>query len=154
MMKLREDEFLIEFAIRKYNRQFNRSFTRDEFTVRSITPRVNTQLGYEFTTKRFDDFVRLRVYFNFGRLDDMKDYRLEVNHPSYTNALGDETFVAFGTIDRHYLDSGTYRFRWLGPDFTKMPIFVTEDGFPMVDDQGRYFHYVIGTQDDLAGLGR
>lgn len=150
MMKLAERDFLIEYAVRKYNRQYGRDYTRDEFDVRSITPRVNTDLGYEFTTNRLDDFVRLRIYFSFGRFDDVRDFKLEVNYPSYIGKLGDETFVALGTIDRYYLDSGIYKFRWIGTDTSRLPIFVTDEQVAFVDDRGRYFKYHIGEPIELG----
>lgn len=115
-----EKVFLIGMAVREFNYQYRRKIDPTVCVIKSIRPTYGCKFGYEINTIREDDQVRLRVYFNLEHLDSFKPYRLEVDESDIPGELGDEVYVMIGTLNNYYVDSGTYRFRWLEPDASQM----------------------------------
>jgi hypothetical protein len=131
--------FLITLAVNAFNEQYQKSFTPEDFCIFSITPAPNFNLGYEVVTIRDGDFVRIHMYLNIGRFDTLSPYRLEVNYPSYSNALGDEVYVTLGEIDRYYQDSGLYKFNSINTCGITLNVLATEEGEPFADENGEFF---------------
>lgn len=105
-----EQEFLITKALKKYNSQYSKNLKVQDFSIVSIPTRVNFHRSYQITSLRDDDYLKLHMHLLFDSIDDLRDYRIEVEKPFETMALGDEVYVACGFIDRYWYDSGTYKF--------------------------------------------
>jgi hypothetical protein len=131
--------FLTTLAVNAFNEQYQKSFTPNDFCIFSITPAPGFHLGYEIVSVRDGDFLRLRIYLNIGKCDQLSKYRLEVNHPSYENALGDEVYVALGEIDNYYKDSGMFKFNSINTCGILLNVLTDETGDPFTDEQGEYF---------------
>ena len=111
-----EKEFLIKLAVDRFNQQFNKRINPKECTVHSIPRNYQREYGYEVVTRRQDDFLRLRIYFNIVGIDSLRSYRLEVDNSYKVQEKGDEVYVALGNVNPYYRDSGTYNFRWIERD--------------------------------------
>ena len=133
-----EREFLIFLAIQQYNYQYNMSLSVAGCDVRSIVPGIGSELGYEVTTVRLDDFVRLRIYLNIEDRDQLAPYTLDNSEGTATAKLGDEVFVAYGKVDRNHIYDDNYKFRWLGNDLSRLKILMTEDDTPLITEDGDY----------------
>lgn len=135
---MNEREFLIFLAIQQYNYQYNMHLTIADCDVMSIQPGVGSELGYEVTTVRLDDYVRLRIYLNIEDRDMLAPYTLDNSEGTATAKLGDEVFVAYGKVDRCHIYDNNYKFRWLGNDIGRLNILLTEDGAPLITEDGGY----------------
>ena len=111
-----ERKFLIDMAVREFNRQYRRNIDPKFCTINSIRATYGCTHGYEIKTIVENDFLRLRIYFNLQRYDKFCPYRLETDETDIPGRLGDEVYVMIGTINNYYVDNGIYRFRWLGDD--------------------------------------
>lgn len=134
---LTESEFIIDIAVRQYNKQFGQNMLISDFELTSIRTRNNYKLGYEIATRRKDDYLKFRVYFNFGTLDFLHPYIEEVDQ-SYklTMDLNDEYLVAFGTIDNWYLEEGVYSFRPINNEEMLKEYIALEDGTAILLENG------------------
>lgn len=140
-----EDSFLRRFAVDRFNRQYGKNFDPDRCEIRSIVPGYNKTYGYEITTARTDDFVRMKIFFSLGNLDQLSPYRLEVDGKVATGSLEDEVYVAVGVVNRWYFDSGTYRFRWMG----RRP----HEELQVVDLSGQPMRWMDGSLMEFSFLG-
>lgn len=111
-----EKEFLIKLAVDRFNLQYNKRIDPKGCTVHSIPRNYQREKGYEIVTRRQDDFLRLRIYFNIVGIDSIRAYRLEVDDTYKVRENGDEVYVALGNVNPYYVDSGTYTFRWIEQD--------------------------------------
>lgn len=111
-----EKEFLINIAVKLFNKQYGKNVDASRCYIQSIEPNYQRQLGYEITTSRPDDYVRLRIYFDIVGIDSFRPYRLEVDEKFRVGYTGDEVFVSLGTINPFYRDEGIYTFRWISRD--------------------------------------
>lgn len=141
MARLTEEQFLIQFAVKKYNEQFKKSFDPSVFEVRSIPVRYGCESSYEVSTSRLDDNLRLHIHIRFEGTDGLKPYRLEVDSilsqlPNSEGTLNDEVFVALGTIDRYYKNNGIYRFRPIGETQNQGNFLLLENGQPILLEDG------------------
>lgn len=136
---LTEKDFLIGLAILQFNLQFKKKFLVEECDIVSIPPNSYSDRGYEVTTLRMDDLVRMRIYVTFDVEFNSSAYRLETTGEEVRSALGDEVYVADIRVPRYYKDTGTYKFRTLLQDFTKLPIFLAENGVPFLSEGYLYF---------------
>ena len=133
---MNERDFLINLALGSYNSQYGQTFDSAYFDVFSIQPQVGYNVAYEIYSVRQDDFLRLRVYFAFTNSDGLENYRLEVDNSNYDNELGNEIFVAYGTIDSYYKENGIYKFGWLGQDETRWGAILLEDDTSILLENG------------------
>lgn len=133
-----EKHFLIDFALGKFNLQFNRNLQVADFDIFSILPTYDTIRGYEIFTLTPGDNLRLRIYFNYGDHDGLGDYRLEVDNSEINSGLGDEVFVAIGTVDNYYMFSGMMSFLWIPISASAANILLTEEGDPITTETGAY----------------
>jgi len=118
-----EKEFLIALAVSQFNDQYNRDIDPAACTVYSIEPDYGTDLGYEIKTNVTTDFVRLRMYLGIERRDAIQAFRLETDKTLVVKNLGDEVYVAMGSLSSNYIDNGVYRFRWIdAPISTDVPM--------------------------------
>lgn len=106
-----ESSFLRELAVREFNFQYQRSLDHKLCTIKTIVPNYGCTHGYEIETMDVSDHVRLRMYFNLDDKDNFLPYRLETDNRIIQGDLGDEIYVMIGTINRYYVESGTYKFR-------------------------------------------
>ena len=108
---LTESEFILQVVVDSYNRQHYKKFSPSDFELTSIRPRIGYRLGYRIETKRKDDYVKLRVYFNLKDRTELHSFMPEVDqgHSTPMN-LDDELLVAFGSIDNWYKQEGIYKF--------------------------------------------
>lgn len=135
---LNEKQFIIQFALQKFNHQYNRSIKVEDCDAKSIQPNRFSVQAYEIFSVRLDDFLRLRLYINLSKVDKLGSYRLEVDGSEAVNQLGDEVYVATGTLDRYYYESGLYKFPWLGEDVTLWNLSLSEEGDGLITEQGEY----------------
>ena len=133
-----ERDFLIGLALNQFNAQFSRNFLVAECDIASIVPNSFSDRGYEVVTNRLDDKTRMRIYVTFGTDFFSSPYRLENSGPAIYEGLGDEVYVADISIPKTYLENGIYRFRWINLDYTRMPVLLTEDGIPLLSEDGEY----------------
>ena len=133
-----ERDFIIKFAIDKYNDQFGTKLAYGDFTVKSIPPNFNTHIGYELQTEQQLDFLRLRVYLLFGVTSILYEYKLENDTQTGHGNLLDEVFVTLGTLDSYYKE--IFKFRELKEEDAWVDIIlltedfkyiITEDGYPI-----------------------
>lgn len=135
-----EREFIIQLAVNSFNQQYGRNVQFTDCDVKSILPNQFSLFAYEIFTVRFDDFVRMRLYLDFGNYDVIGNYRLEVDGSAGVGVLGDEVYVASGFVDRYYKESGLYKFNWMGEDQSTWDIFLMENGDSFVtEDTGDLF---------------
>lgn len=135
---MNEKQFIIQFALQRFNQQYNRQLQVIDFDAKSITPNYTSQLAYEVFSVRLDDYVRLRMYLTYHTYDNIGPYRLEVDGSLGTGVLGDEVYVCQGTIDRFYVESGTYKFAVLEEDITLWNLTLSEDGDGLITEGGDY----------------
>jgi len=133
-----EREFLISLAINRFNLQFNRTFQISDFDVKSIQPAYKCSRGYEVYSVRFDDFLRLRVYFNFGNGTSLGPYRLETDITHAVGVLGDEVFVSFGEIDSDFKNLDIFKFQDSDIDVTRYQILIAENNEAILTEDGEY----------------
>lgn len=137
--KLTEREFLITIAVRLFKSQYGRDIPVENCDVRSITASQRRALGYEIVTTRFDDFLRLRLYFDFGDETKFVSYRVEnVQGQLGPTKLDDEVYVAYGTVERYYKTEGIYRFRWMTEDINRYDVILDEGEAPVLSEDGEF----------------
>lgn len=135
---LSEKEFLIGLALQQFNSQYRKKFKVQDCDIISIPANSYSDRGYEISTARMDDLVRMRIYLKFDTIFQTSPYRLESTDPFIKGALGDEVYVSDMKIHSYYIEQGIYKFRQLTPDWGKMPILLTEDGIPLLSEEGYY----------------
>lgn len=138
MSDVKERALLIQMAILKYNRQFNHSFKAEDCDILSIPTRVNFDLSYEIYSVRFDDYLRLHIHLTFDNKFGLKDYRLENDGTTAAGVLGDEVFVAVGTIDRYYRDERIFRFAPIVPSEAALPVILMESSYAILGEDGDF----------------
>lgn len=141
----KEREFLIDTAVDLFNRQYKRNIVADECTIVSIRPNYGCKYGYEIDTKRVDDNLRLRLYFNLEDFDAFGSYRLEVDENMLKGRLGDEVYVVLGRVNRYYVDSGTYKFRPIGGPVYNERVFKDMDDVAMQFMDGDNIEFIDAT---------
>lgn len=110
MATLTEKDFLLTLAIKAYNEQFGKNLSIADFNYKFIENNGYSKVAYEAFPVNSGNLLRLRVYCAIGREDTVGLYKLAVDGTEFDNALGDEVFVANGTIDSYYLENKVYRF--------------------------------------------
>ena len=125
---MNERRFLIQLAVYAFNQQYNRDLKVHDCDIKSIPPNQFSTIAYEVFTVRLDDYVRLRLYLEYGDYDNLGRYRLEVDGTDGLGILGDEVYVTSGFVDRYYRESGLYKFGWLGVDISTWNILMDEQG--------------------------
>lgn len=136
MENMNEVTFLLKLAITVFNRQYNTNFNIDDFCIFSIEPSYGFDLGYEIVTIINTDNVRLRIYLNIGEKDNLSNYKLEVNHPSYTGGLGDEVHVALGEIDKDHIENNLIKFLFINTCNINNNVIATEDDIAITTEDG------------------
>ena len=136
---------MINLAVDKFNSQYGLNIDPDECTIVSIRSNYGCTYAYEIDTNRTDDALRLRMYFNLLNQDGLGDYRLEVDETFLKDQLGDEVYVAIGTVNSYYLDSGIYRFRTIGGAVYSELVMLDTDGAIMEFAEGGNFEFVEST---------
>ena len=140
-----EKEFLMGLALAQFNSQYHRKLVPEECLIISIAPSYGCKYGYEISTIRSDDYARLRIYINLEGMDNLKSYRLETDKTFKKGALGDEVYVAIGTVNEYYVDEGLYSFRWIastGPVVENINLMM-----------GETFNFMNGDPLQLVGGG-
>lgn len=137
-----EKKFLKKLAISTFNTQYGRNIDLTECSISSIRPNYGGTLGYEIQTLLLADNVRLRVYFTMGYISKLENYRLEVDEKFIQTRLGDEVYVAVGTLDRGLVDFDTYKFRWIDKDYAALNLVQFMDGTPIKTMMGEEISYV------------
>lgn len=135
---MKEKQFIIQFAIQRFNRQYKRKLRIQDFDAKSIPPNRFSEKAYEVFSVRLDDYIRLRIYLTFSKHDKTGPYRLEVDGSEGTGVLGDEVYVCQGTVDRYYLESGLYKFDALEEDVTLWNLALSEGDDALITETGDY----------------
>ena len=138
-----EENFLLNLIVSKFNFQFNTSWKLDDFIIYSIAPKSTHKLGYELKTKAIEDFIRLRVYFNFNSHDEISDFVLGIDSSVTTGSgnLSDEVYIAFGLIDDFYKDNNIYSFSTIDNPINDVGFLVDHLDNPLVDHLGNNLIY-------------
>ena len=131
-----EKHFIIKMILDQFNDQYKKHIKVNECDAKSIHNNTYSDIAYEVFTKRFDDFVRIRVYFSFNKHDKINNFSLEVDTSDIRNRLGDEVFVADGTIDRYYKQYNVYKFNWMSQDETSWEILMLENTESLLFEDG------------------
>lgn len=111
---LSESDLLRKLAVSTFNLQFGRNLVASDCSIRSIPPQYSKTLGYEIITNSTTDYVRLKIFLDYGSGDQLYDYRLETDKSILAGSLEDEVYAAVGTISETYRDLGIYKFRTIG----------------------------------------
>ena len=135
--KFTEREFIIMLGVKRFKQQFGIDIPISHCDVRSITPNDHYELGYEIQTTRFDDFFRIRLYFNLAEETKLVPLRLE----NEQNVVGvgnpdDELYVTYGAVERYFKTEGIYRFRWMDEDINRYDVILSENGIAIVSETG------------------
>lgn len=136
-----EKEFLISTALRQFNEQYTKSIQVVDCDIKSIPTRNGFERSYEVHTLRTDDHLRMHMHLRFEGRDGLSNYRLEVDsvqtqQDGNVGTLSDEVYVATGTIDPYYKDSGIYKFRPVNVDTTLLAILLGEMGEDVLGENG------------------
>lgn len=107
---MNEFDIIKSIILRYFNIQYQKEYIPDDFDIITITPAVNFRYGYEISSKTTVDYFRIRVYLNEGDYDNLSKFRIELNYPTSTSKLGDEVYVAVGSIDKYYRETGKVKF--------------------------------------------
>lgn len=129
-------EFLKSFALARFNDQHGRKFKHSDCDIKSIPVRYDCDRSYEIFSNRLDDYFRLHIHLRFDVSDGLGDYRVELQGSRVTGALGDEVWVAVGTIDRYYMEAGLTRFQNLNTNENLVEVLDYENGEHMVFSDG------------------
>lgn len=116
MADLTESEFLIKLAIDKFNYQYSKNLVPSAFSISSIIPNRAYQLAYQIESIDSVDLLKLRIYVNMEDSDALGNYTLSLSGEPVSGGLGDETYIAYGTIDKYYYETFTYKFQFIGLD--------------------------------------
>jgi hypothetical protein len=133
-----EKEFIISLAVSAFRQQFNATILPTECDVKSIPKNTTSELGYEVYSTTLVDYLRMRIYLNFGNGDWIGPYTLETDATHVVGNLGDEVFVASGYVNDYYRTNGVYKFPWLSADALTWGMFITESGEPLLMEDGGY----------------
>lgn len=108
---LEETLFLRNLVVRAFNTQYSKNIKPEDCSIINIEPTYNSTHGYEIETLRDDDYLRMRFYFTLGYVDSVSAFRLEVDDDEFARGkLGDEVYVAIGTVNNSYVQRGIYKF--------------------------------------------
>ena len=139
--ELSERMFLISAAVQKYNEQYGKAYKPQNFDIRSIATRHNSDVSYEIKSNRLDDNLRLHLHLRFEGMDGMADYRVELDSNTTQDGTGnnsDEVFVALGTISPYYREQNIYKFRPLNNIIDVIPVLFKEDNTPLLKEDGTF----------------
>ena len=137
-----EKDFLKELALRQFNTQYQKNILVENCEIISIRANYGADLGYEISTKRADDYLRLRIYMSFQMQDSVGAYRLEVDNTKVEGHLGDEVRVALGSLNREWYENGIYRFSWIGVQFNPARTLLSMAGEPIMSMSGEVIESV------------
>jgi len=121
-----EEQFLIAMAVDKYNYQYSKSFQYGLFDIKRIPNNQNSSFAFEVFASVMNLDLRLRIYLEIRAIDGLSDYRLEVDSSDHTGELGDEVFVAFGSVDSYYIQNHIYNFNTPLIDYLGTDLLITE----------------------------
>jgi hypothetical protein len=93
-----EEVLLIEMAITAFNKQYNATLNVEDFYIKSIIANSFTTVGYEIYNNDPVKPIKLRIYFRMGQSYHLGAYKLELTESFYVGGLGDEVYVAEGTL--------------------------------------------------------
>ena len=138
-----EENFLLNLIVSKFNTQFNTTWGLDDFVIYSVNPKSTHKIGYELKTKLLEDFLTIRVYFNFNSHDEISDFILGLDSSITTGKgnLSDEVYIAFGLIDIFYKENNIYRFGLIDNPLNDNGYIVDHLGNRLVDHLGNYLIY-------------
>ena len=137
-----EKLYIANLAVMKYNEQYGFNYDYRNFEVVSIPPNTNTDFAFEIYTRRFDDYLRLRVYFTIGNYFFISPYRI-YDQPNTNTGIGDEIFVTDSVADDVFLSLTNNLIRQSSPNLTEdaslLPIIIQEEnGLPILMESGDY----------------
>ena len=133
-----EKQFLKQMVVREHNYQTNSNIDWQNTTIYSVTPISGFKYAWEVNVNEPGDTTRLQLHINIDLTDALSPYTLEVKPNFRPGVLGDEVFVYRGTIDNAHTLYRGYRFLWIDPDFTALPILLQENRLPITTVDGDY----------------
>lgn len=139
--KMSEENYLMFIACEAFSTQKGRRITYQECMISSIPPAVDYTHGYEIETLREDDYLRIRMYFTLADRIAFSPLRLELTGQT-SSGNGDEVYVMVGKMPRGLVDSGVYKFRWIGADPSKKGYMIDMEGEPILFMNGDNIRYV------------
>lgn len=152
--ELTEKEFLIDLAVRQFNRQYQKNIKMSDCTIRSVPAHYGRELGYEITTPDVgipgdtSDTLRLRMYLGFSVLSSLSPYRLEVEQNLNTpGELGDEVYVTTGTLMSSLRTNRVYAFNWIDVDENPELALLDVDGEALRWMDGSYLETMTLTEE-------
>jgi hypothetical protein len=132
-----ESEFLLKLTLSQFNRQYRQDIKANECDIRLIDTAKGSDRSYWITTRRDDDFVKLRINITFSDNDTIEPFRLEVNGTAGIFNLNDEVFVSTATVRHIYREHGTYKFLSLEDLVYSEPLAILmENGAPLLLENG------------------
>lgn len=136
---MKEHNFIKELALKFFKNQFNKNIDPAECGIICIDKKPEYPIAFEIYTIRADDFMRIRIYLQLGKSDNLQPYKLEVSAPYHNLSAQDEVWVTLGTFDKYHIESGFLKETMLYhcPQ-QSLNILLAENGEPIYAEDGSY----------------
>lgn len=144
MRKNNGKDFLTQLIVGMYNTQYQKRINPKDYLIKSIPKSYQSDFGYEVWHKDEVDRLRLRLYFSLRNSQSFAPFRLEVDTQRLVGNLGDEIFVAIGSLPSYLVENQTYQFSWIDDAEEPGEIMYFMSGEPMQFVEGGYIHSVSG----------
>lgn len=136
-----EKFFITSQIVSMFNAQYSRKLNPRDFSIKSITPHYNTTHGYEIWTTNGTN-LRIRYYFNLTHAHFSNKFRLALAPERAVGALGDEVYIANGSVNEELRNSGAYSFNWIGgTNDVDGAIFFVQGNEPINFVEGGYIEF-------------
>ena len=80
----------------------------------------------------------MHLHLSFGKMDSLSNFGVELDKTLIVGELGDELHVAYGLIDRYWIDSGKYKFPQISYNLPVIGVIIFEDGSPVYLEDGGF----------------
>lgn len=136
-----EKDFLLKLVISNFNAQVGTSYLISDFVIYSIEPKTTSDVGYEITPVQSNNKLKIRAFFNFSDNDEIGAFSLGLLPTPDIGGLNDEVYVAYGLIDRFYMNEDIYKFGFVNNPLDVTSYIVNDDDEIFADDEGRLLIY-------------
>lgn len=137
-MITKEKQFLIDLALEIWSRQTTKTLKPELLDVETIRNNPDFQYGFHVFMVTMTEFVEWRLYFNLSDKTEMRDFRLELDGVSMLGRLEDEKYVSVGSVSWQSVRDANLDFSNVSADWSKWPIWLCEDGSPMLAEDGNF----------------
>lgn len=133
-------DFLKELGINAYNMQFDTSYTKSDYDILLLPSDDITILTYKLTNYKNPANI-LVIYLTLDESNRLDSFRLGLDaNVVALGTLGDEIYVAYGTIDRLLIESFEYNLKVFKAEGGITGVILTEDyEFLVTEEDESYF---------------